>query len=68
MATVTRPPRAVPTPAAPAADEPREVVPADARDPSRPHAGDRVAFVVWVLCVLFMVALLTHDAVTGLFR
>ncbi len=65
MATVTRPNKSVPLPAAPAPTEPPAV--ADL-DPLRSHFGDRIAFAVWMTCALFLAALLTYDTLIGLFR
>ena len=68
MATVTRPHKSPPPAAAlapPAVAEPQA---ARALDPLRPHAGDRIAFAVWITSALFMAALLTYDTLMGLFR
>ncbi len=65
MATVTTARKqlpALPTAASPA--EPDTVV----REATRPYFGDRIAFVIWVTCFLFMASLLTYDVVMGLFR
>jgi hypothetical protein len=66
MATVTRPhkPQATPTPAEPQPAAPQAPI----LDPMQPYFGDRIAFTVWVICALFMAALLTYDTVIGLFR
>jgi hypothetical protein len=67
MATVTTPHKPLPRPAAPAA-EPLAAAEPDALDTPRPYLGDRIAFVVWITCAMFMAALLTYDTVMGLFR
>ena len=67
MATVTRPYKPQPAPAPAAAEAPPvPLVPVE--DPMRPYFGDRIAFAIWIVCALFMGALLTYDAVMGLFR
>jgi len=68
MATATTPRKPLPVPAAPDAAEPQPAPEPVALDPLRPHFGDRIAFVIWVTCALFMAALLTYDTVAGLFR
>jgi hypothetical protein len=69
MATVTRPYKPQPAPApAPAAAEPQPAPEAPVPDAARPYFGDRIAFAVWLICALFMGALLTYDTVMGLFR
>jgi hypothetical protein len=69
MATVTRQSYSLPIPTAPAPAAEAAPVPAvPIPDPLRPHYGDRIAFVVWVTCAMFMVALLTYDTVIGAFR
>jgi hypothetical protein len=65
MATVTTPRKHVPVPLPTGAQPDPQPV---ALDPARPHLGDRVAFAIWVTCFLFMVTLLTYDAVMALFR
>ena len=67
MATVTRPYKPQTT-LAPAEAAPQPVPEAVIRDPLRPYFGDRIAFVIWIICALFMAALLTYDTVMGLFR
>lgn len=67
MATVTRPPRSLSAPTAPAA-EAQPAPEAAVLDAMQPHPGDRIALVIWVLCVLFMAALLTLDTLVGLLR
>jgi hypothetical protein len=67
MATVTRPYKPQPVPA-PAAAERQPVPEVSEPGPMRPYFGDRIAFAVWLICALFMGALLTYDTVMGLFR
>jgi len=68
MATVTRPHKSPPTPATVPAAAPQPASQDAVLDPLRPHFGDRIAFIIWVTCVLFMVTLLTYDTIMGLFR
>jgi hypothetical protein len=68
MATATKPPQPAPTLTPSPLPEPPVAPRAEAPDPLRPFFGDRVAFIVWVACALFMAALLTYDTLMGLFR
>jgi len=63
MATVTRSSRSL----SPAASSPA-VSKAAASDVARPFLGDRIAFIIWITCALFMASLLAFDTVVGLFR
>jgi hypothetical protein len=68
MATVTKAPVFQPR-TAPAARgaEPLPVSEAPP-DPLRPYFGDRIAFAVWLVCALFMAALLSYDVLAGLLQ
>jgi hypothetical protein len=65
MATVTTPRKQLPAlPSSRSQAAPESVV----GETMRPYFGDRIAFVIWITCFLFMGALLTYDVVMGLFR
>jgi hypothetical protein len=65
MATVTTPRKQLPgLPSSRSQTEPESVV----VETTRPYFGERVAFVIWITCFLFMSSLLTYDVVMGLFR
>jgi hypothetical protein len=62
MATVTRSPKS-PAPAS----EPKKG-PSAVPDSTPSYFGDRIAFIIWLTCALFLASLLTYDTVIGLFR
>jgi len=68
MATVTRPHKSRPTPTAVPAAAPQPASQDNPLDSMRHFFGDRIAFILWVTCVLFMATLLMYDTIMGLFR
>jgi len=68
MATVTRPHKLPSTQTAVPAAAPQPASQDVPLNSMRPYFGDRIAFIIWVTCVLFMVTLLTYDTIMGLFR